>query len=259
MIEDAQQMDPDTGEMFPETISEQAIAAGNRSRAIDQMVALGTGKAHLYAAMMAAVRAMPVWITTDKQGAHNVKYATLKTILEEVRPILLTHGIRIRQGSDRSWPLDEGGGNKGRLVPVYTDLIHAESGEVDRTTIEIPLTRMDAQAMGSAITYGRRYSLLAALGLAVDEADDDGQSALPAKITDVAPDSPDLAALKKEIDAFKSGSDLAEWAREPKQEKRFSRMSEADLALARAYYKNRGQDILSAFEDDTPPAKGKSK
>ena len=208
---------------------------------------------------MAAVEKMPVWITADREGAHKVKYATLKTILETVRPILLAEGIRIRQGSDRSWPLDEGGGNKGRLVPVYTDLIHAESGEIDRTVIEIPLTIMNPQAMGSAITYGRRYSLLAALGLATDEADDDGVGALPSKITDVTPDSPELLALKKEMDAFKSAGDLAEWAREPKQEKRFSRLCEADLGLARAYYKKRGQDILNAPDDDTPPTKGKSK
>jgi hypothetical protein len=59
-------------------------------------------------------------------------------------------------------------------VLIFTTILH-ESGQF----ITLAPLRMAAgttpQATGSAITYGRRYALLAALGLAAE--DDDGQSA----------------------------------------------------------------------------------
>ena len=66
----------ETGEL---PLSERAILASRAD---------ATPPARLYAALMVAVSKMPVWITTDKTGAHKIKYATLKQILETVRPIL---------------------------------------------------------------------------------------------------------------------------------------------------------------------------
>ncbi|MBS0251217.1 MAG: ERF family protein [Proteobacteria bacterium] len=241
------------------TTSERAIAAGALRDGAERADHLGIGKLGLHAALMAAVLELPSWITTDKKGAHNIKYATLKQILEKVTPVLHEQGIRIRQGADRSWELNEGGGMKGRLIPVYTDLIHTESGEVERTLVEIPLTKLDPQAMGSAITYGRRYSLLAALGLSTDEADDDGDAALPKGLTERTQMSPDLATLLKEIAAFKSATDLAEWGHDEKQTKRLHRLSEAERAVAKKTYDDRAQALLAAPEEDPAPAKkGKS-
>lgn len=234
----------ETGEL---PLSERAILASRQDAA---------PPSRLYAALMAAVSKMPVWITTDKPGAHKIKYATLKQILETVRPILHANGIRIRQGADRSWSMDEGGGMKGRLIPVYTDLIHAESGEVDRTIIEIPLSRMDAQAMGSAITYGRRYTLIAALGLATDEADDDGESAKPRDLTDGVKESVDLAKLKQEIDTCKDATALMEWGEEVKSKKKADRLSQDEHTLLRKHYQTRQQKLL-ATDDDPAPDKPK--
>lgn len=240
----------ETGEL-PLPISERAVMASHP--AVVQPI-------RLYAALMAAVAKMPVWITTDKPGAHKIKYATLKQILETVRPVLHANGIRIRQGADRSWPMDEGGGMKGRLIPVYTDLIHAESGEVDRTVIEIPLSRMDAQAMGSAITYGRRYTLIAALGLATDEADDDGESAKPRELTDGVKESSELAKLKQEIDACKDATSLMEWGEEVKSKKKADKLSQDEHTLLRKHYQTRQQKLLATDDEPQPekPKKGKA-
>ena len=101
---------------------------------------------------------LPIWITQDSEAniteKQKRKYASLKAVMSVVLPIALKHGVRVRQGCDHAWQLDTGS-VKGRAIPVFTDLIHTESGQFERTTIEIPVTRMDAQAMGSAISYGR--------------------------------------------------------------------------------------------------------
>jgi hypothetical protein len=57
---------------------------------------------------------------------------------------------------------------------METVLLH-KSGEHDSSTIEVPIARPnDPQADGSAMTYGRRYSIIAMLGITTE--DDDGRS-----------------------------------------------------------------------------------
>ena len=247
-MEDQLGFDTETGEM---PISERAI---NASIPPPREV-----PSSLYAALHNAVQSMPVWITTDKQGAHKIKYATLKAILEVVRPKLMENGIRIRQGSGRSYAMDDGGGVKGRIVQVYTELVHSSTGQIDRTEVEIPIVRLDAQSMGSAIKYGQRYSLLAALALTTDEADDDGEAAKLKDLHDTSPDSAELIALKAGMDKIKDASKLTEWVSEAQQKKRFSALSEPELERARAYYSERGKAILASDDAPAPaPKKGKA-
>lgn len=246
-------VDAETGELLP-TTSERAVAAS-----------ISTGAphpAHLHAALMAAVMRLPAWITTDKdneafkRGGKALKYASLKTIIETVRPHLHEQGLRLRQGQLSSRILDEGGGSKGRIVPVFTQIIHAESGEHETTEVEIPLTRMDAQAMGSAITYGRRYSLLAALGLATDEADDDGEAAKPVDITKGVQESTELVKLKKEIDTCKDATDLIEWGEKVKAKRLADKLASDEQTLLRKHYGVRLNHIMNAPEEE-PKKKGK--
>lgn len=226
-------VDIDTGELVPLTTSEHAIQ--KRSEAEPQFI-VGS---ELGVALAKSVSEMPVWITQDAEvhaGARKMKYATLKTILQTVRPILLGNGIRIRQGANASWTMD-GGGVKGRLVPVYTDLIHSATGQTDRTIVEIPVTKLDAQAMGSALSYGRRYSLLAALGLATDEADDDGAATKTASITDEHEESQELWTLKEEIKVIDDPLKLSAWGEKLKGSRRLDALSEAERTMLSQFYK----------------------
>lgn len=99
------------------------------------------------------------------RGRRDYKYADLGDILEAVRPALSQVGVVILQDT-----LTVDG-----ATSVATRLQHASSGQwVEAGPLGVPHTG-DAQAVGSAITYGRRYQLLAILALA--SVDDDGTGA----------------------------------------------------------------------------------
>ena len=68
-------------------------------------------------------------------------------------------------------PIELGTGH----IALETRLIHAESGQWISSVTIIPLPKNDPQGMGSAITYARRYSLCAMLGIITE--DDDGNAA----------------------------------------------------------------------------------
>ena len=94
------------------------------------------------------------------------KYADLGSIIATVRPVLAKHGLAFSQLA-----VGEGG-----EVGVRTILMHS-SGEFIEDAITLPLTdergKSGAQVAGSIITYLRRYSLSAILGIYADE-DTDG-------------------------------------------------------------------------------------
>jgi hypothetical protein len=260
--------DPETGELFPDmtTVKFDVLAANHAeaehvpsvppaSELASETVAgpppEPLGGRSLDEALFRAQAELPNWVKAEKAGARG-KYAPLGMILAVVRPIFEKQGIRIRQGADRSWPLDEGGGSKGRLVPVWTELIHTPSGERERTTLEMPLPKMDPQGMGSALTYGRRYSLLAAIGLASDEADDDGARAKRHDVTEDQEESAALISLKAEVTAVKDLAGLVKWATDSKIKRAIDDLSEGDAVLLRAHWAQRKRDLLDGV--DEPPA-----
>ena len=63
---------------------------------------------------------------------------------------------------------------------LVTKLTHAESGQWQASLAVVPLPKADPQGYGSCITYAKRYSLTAMLGMVTE--DDDGEGAkMPAK------------------------------------------------------------------------------
>lgn len=98
-------------------------------------------------------------------GEYRYSYADLGDALETVRPVLAKHGLAVVQ--------DVTSDTDGR-VGVITIVLH-DSGDELRFGPLFLRGGSDAQQAGSAITYARRYALLAALGLATE--DDDGQAA----------------------------------------------------------------------------------
>lgn len=104
---------------------------------------------------------------TVDTGSFSYKYADLPSILDAVNPILKDNGLAIGQAVMS----DDG------KVGVETRIYHT-SGHVEVFGPVYLNAGGDARSAGSAITYARRYSLCAALGIATDE-DDDGGAASP--------------------------------------------------------------------------------
>ena len=106
-----------------------------------------------------------VKVNTHDGKGYTYSYADLALILETILPITSKNGLSVVQIpiiSDRGYTL-------------VTRLLHV-SGEWIESELPLKQQRDGAQAMGSALTYMRRYALSAMLCLATDE-DDDGQIA----------------------------------------------------------------------------------
>lgn len=127
------------------------------------------------AALVKAQGAMPAVGKEGNNPAFRSKYMTLDGILAVAVPVLTKHGIAVVQGSQVE-SLDES--QRPVAVCIETRLLH-ESGEWLAVEAIIPVSKQDAHGMGSAITYGRRYSLASILGIMADE-DDDANNAVSA-------------------------------------------------------------------------------
>lgn len=103
-----------------------------------------------------------------KKGSNNPffksSYADLASVWDVCRQVLPKHGLAVSQTME-----------PGEGVQVRTTLMH-KSGQWISGVIALPPVKNDPQAYGSAVTYGRRYSLAAIVGVIAD--DDDGEAAM---------------------------------------------------------------------------------
>jgi hypothetical protein len=96
------------------------------------------------------------------------KYASLSNILDHIQIPMGECGLSIAQFPDESG--------------LTTILMHADSGEYIEAKYLMPVAKInDPQAVGSSITYARRYALGSILGLNIDEDDDGNHASQPAK------------------------------------------------------------------------------
>lgn len=103
--------------------------------------------------------------TKDSQNPHfKSKYADLASVWDACREALAKNEIAVIQ------PLSGG----PDTITVTTILVH-KSGEFIESSLTIRPTKADAQGLGSAATYGRRYGLASMVGVAPE--DDDGNAA----------------------------------------------------------------------------------
>lgn len=111
--------------------------------------------------------------TFDGVNPHfNSRFVRLSTMLELVREVFANHGLAVLQ------PASSPATN---VVQVQTVIIHASGQRLEFPPLTMGLPeKAQAIAIGSCITYARRYSLQSAIGLAGDE-DDDGVADREAK------------------------------------------------------------------------------
>lgn len=146
----------------------------------------------------------------DKDGINphfKSAYATLPAVLQLVRPKLAEHGICIIQSPAM----------RGNNCVVVSRLVH-NSGEWIEGEAEAPLAKQDPQGVGSAITYLRRYSIMAlcCIGAEDDDANAASQPPKPQPKPEQPKQEPPQAPVDwlKEIGAAKDAATLsAVWSR----------------------------------------------
>lgn len=116
-------------------------------------------------ALVKAQRAFGPALKSSTNPHFRSKYADLSACVEAVIDGLNGAGIALVQRTSQ----DDTG------VTVETVFVH-ESGEMmECGKLHVPAAKQDPQGYGSALTYARRYSLMAACGIAPE--DDDGNAA----------------------------------------------------------------------------------
>lgn len=106
-------------------------------------------------------------VAKDSKNPHfRSSYASLENVIDAAKAPLQAAGLAFTQAP---------GALVDGAIEVTTMLMHT-SGQWLRSTLHVPLQKRDPQGVGSAITYGCRYALMATLGL--PPVDDDGESAM---------------------------------------------------------------------------------
>lgn len=107
-----------------------------------------------------------------KREGKALKYADLDAIIKVITPALSDNGLSQMQFTSSDI--------ESKTVTITTMLMHSSGQYMTSDPLILPaenFSKFNAQTIGSSITYGRRYSLSAMLGIASEDDDDaNGQS-----------------------------------------------------------------------------------
>ena len=124
--------------------------------------------ATIHSAMAAAFAEIETAIKTNtgQVGQQKYKYADIASVIDAIKPALVNHGLFFIQKPEPS----------ERGVTIETVIGHSGGETMSLGTLFVPANKSDAQGYGSALTYARRYALVTAFGVPVE--DDDGNAAV---------------------------------------------------------------------------------
>jgi hypothetical protein len=151
---------------------ERLMAMQERVLAYNARTAFNTA----FAAMQGEIPAI-----VERGKTNNGRYARLEDIVEQVRPILRKHGFTLSHRTE--WP-------DAKTVRVVGILTHEQGHERTSeflSSADSSGNKNAIQALGSAVSYGRRYTVKDLLNIVTRDEDDDGQRSEQYK----APDAPD--------------------------------------------------------------------
>lgn len=129
---------------------------------------MNSEKVKLFEALCKAQAEMPVVGKNNENTHFKYRYADIADIIKACTPILSKHGLAIIHTLNFD----------GEINYLETYLTHS-SGQSLCSRVKIVPSKNDLQSFGGAITYLRRYSYAAIIGLAISDDDDDGQVAMP--------------------------------------------------------------------------------
>lgn len=143
------------------------------------------------AALVKAQKAFGPALKSSTNPHFKSRYADLSACVEAVIDALNENGIALIQ---RNIECESG-------VCVETVFVHESGESLSSGPLHVPAAKQDPQGYGSALTYARRYSLMAACGIAPE--DDDGNAATSAKNAQKPTSKPDPA--QEVINGVKAG------------------------------------------------------
>lgn len=119
----------------------------------------------------AKCRKMVVAPKSNKQNTHlRNHYADLNSVYAAIAQGLIDADLTVIQEPTFNESI-------GRDVClIQTTILHNTSGQFMSSTAQIPLSKIDPQGFGSALTYGKRYALVSIFCL--NSKDDDGNSSI---------------------------------------------------------------------------------
>jgi hypothetical protein len=134
-------------------------------------------------ALVKAQKSFAPALKTSTNPHFRSKYVDLAGCVEAVIDALNENGIFLMQTSHEC---SDG-------VIIETIFIHESGEQISAGKLHVPASKQDAQGYGSALTYSRRYSLMAACGIAPE--DDDGNAASKKSVNKGAPVAAALASV----------------------------------------------------------------
>jgi hypothetical protein len=178
-------------------------------------------------ALVKAQKAFGPALKTATNPHFRSRYADLSACVEAVIGALNDNGIFLMQ---KCYDCENG-------VTIETIFIH-ESGEtLDCGILTVPATKHDAQGYGSALTYARRYSLMAACGIAPE--DDDGNAAVRKE--------PKELPVKSHVEPEKLGL-LIDKMREAENEEQLK--ASYRIAYQACHSEKQWQDLVAKVKDE---------
>lgn len=201
-------------------------------------ISRSASQSEILPAIMGA-RSKFVKVKKDRTNTHlKNKYATLDSVLDAITPALTDGDLIVEQSM---LP-----GSTAETMHIVTEIIHS-SGQFRSYYFTIPVAKRDAQGVGSAFTYARRYALCGIFGLS--QADDDAQIA-----TKSAQD------WKKDLDKCETTEDLqatlkAAWGNSDAASKKIiqdhyeKRKAEITIGGAKGFKPNKPQAVAAVVDN----------
>jgi hypothetical protein len=138
-------------------------------------------------------------VPKDGNNPHfKSKYATLGAITEATRPHLAKHGLGFMQWMS----------NREGYQLIVTRIMHTSGQWMEDEGYILNPTKNDPQGMGSAVTYARRYTLGASLGIITEDDDDGNRASEPAPAKKLPPVPKAEPAPLQEPDWFNDMGEL---------------------------------------------------
>lgn len=146
---------------------------------------------------MKVLNEVPNFVTdeTAQAGNRTYKYLNLATILKTIKPVFEKHGLAFSQRVTFS-----NEGEARQVIGTVETIIFDSEEQMVACSYPFFVTG-DPQQVGSAITYARRYSLYAVLGIFPDKDDDGAYAKQRYETADRAISAEQYADLVKALNA----------------------------------------------------------